>query len=177
MILRSAVAVGDDSADMSPPPESFVTALADPAATGRLAARIAPDLAVGDAVMLEGPLGAGKTCFARGVIQTLAGTDEEVPSPTFTLVQTYPTPKGTIWHFDLYRLADADEVVELGWDEALTDGILLVEWPDRLGPLTPADRLAVRLDGDHGRTACLAGFGTWRARLAALAPRWCEAAP
>lgn len=89
-------------------------------------------------VALEGTLGAGKTALARSLIRTLTGNSAlEVPSPTYTLLQTYPTPYGEIYHFDLYRLQHPDETMELGWEEAMTGFLTLVEWPDRLGYLRP----------------------------------------
>lgn len=94
----------------------------------------------GDAFTLQGPLGAGKSEFARGFIRHLMGEEIDVPSPTFTLVQTYETPKLLIWHFDLYRLEDADEIYEIGWEDAISDGVLLIEWPERLGNLLPKNR-------------------------------------
>ena len=98
------------------------------------ARRLAPWLKVGDVVALHGDLGAGKTAFARALIRVLAGADEEVPSPTFTLVQTYDAPMGPIFHFDLYRIVSPDELTEIGWDEALADGLfVLVEWPEPRG--------------------------------------------
>lgn len=112
------------------------------------AVRLADALKAGDVVMLRGPLGSGKTVFARALIRALAGdTSLEVPSPTFTLVQTYETPRGTIWHFDLYRLEDTDEVYEVGWEEALSGGIVLVEWPERLGSLAPKKAIEVMIEG------------------------------
>ncbi len=100
----------------------------------------------GDSVLLHGDLGMGKSVFSRAVIRALSGDDFlEVPSPTFTLVQTYDVPVGCVWHFDLYRLSDPDEVYELGWEEAITDGILLIEWPERLGGLTPRKHYEVIL--------------------------------
>ena len=121
---------------------------ADEAATARLAAAFAHGLRAGDVVCLEGDLGAGKTAFARAAVRALIGNpDEEVPSPTFTLVQTYPTPAGTVWHFDLYRLSGPDEVFELGGEEATAGGIVLVEWPGRLGRLVPARRIDVTIAG------------------------------
>ncbi len=87
----------------------------------------------------------GKTEFARAFIRRLAGADEEVPSPTFTLVQSYETPAGTIWHFDLYRLTRPEDVWELGFEDALADGIILIEWPERLGSALPARRLDLTL--------------------------------
>lgn len=145
-------------------------ALPDENATAMLARRLAPALRPGDALALRGDLGAGKTAFARALIRALLDDAEaEVPSPTFTLVQTYDAPAATVWHFDLYRLSGPDEVPELGWDEAAA-GIALVEWPDRLGPLLPPDRLELIMafDGPAARRAELTGCGAWGARLAAL---------
>jgi len=119
--------------------------LPDEAATAALARRLAPWLAVGDVVALYGDLGAGKTAFARALIRVLADGDEEVPSPTFTLVQTYATPRGPVFHFDLYRIASPDELTEIGWDEALADGLTLVEWPGRAGSLLPTVRIDIEL--------------------------------
>jgi tRNA threonylcarbamoyladenosine biosynthesis protein TsaE len=118
--------------------------LPDPAATRQLAERLAAVALPRDVLALGGTLGMGKTAFARGFIQHLAGA-EEVPSPTFTLVQSYDFPAGTIWHFDLYRLTRPEDVWELGFEEALEAGILLIEWPERLGPLLPARRLDLTL--------------------------------
>jgi tRNA threonylcarbamoyladenosine biosynthesis protein TsaE len=129
-------------------------ALEDEAATAALAGRLAPYLKPGDVVALSGDLGAGKTSFARSLIRTLCGpdgADREVPSPTFTLVQSYETPAGRIHHFDLYRVRSPDELTEIGWDDALADGIVLVEWPDRAGRSLPAKRLDVALE--FGTTA------------------------
>ena len=123
-------------------------ALKDEAATAALAWHLAPYLSPGDVVALSGDLGAGKTSFARALIRALSGlqgAEREVPSPTFTLVQSYETPAGRIHHFDLYRIQSPDELTEIGWDEALADGIVLVEWPDRAGALLPARRLDITL--------------------------------
>lgn len=118
--------------------------LQDQAATEALAARIAVAAKPGDCILLEGPLGAGKTTFARAFLRAAAADpDLEVPSPTFTLVQSYETSRGPIFHFDLYRIAVPDELVEIGWDEALAEGIVLVEWPVRAGALLPHRRLDV----------------------------------
>ena len=99
-----------------------------------------------DVVLLHGDLGMGKSVFSRAVIRTLTGQmDLEVPSPTFTLVQTYDSPRGDIWHFDLYRLKSPDDIYEIGWEEAFGSAILLIEWPDRLDYLTPKKAISVTL--------------------------------
>ena len=121
--------------------------------TVALARRLAPELRAGDAVLLSGSLGSGKTHFARALIQKRledAGQWEDVPSPTYTLVQTYDDGSCDIWHADLYRLSDPAEAVELGLDDAFRTAITLVEWPDRLGDLAPetALRLAFENKGD-----------------------------
>ncbi|MEQ8387834.1 MAG: tRNA (adenosine(37)-N6)-threonylcarbamoyltransferase complex ATPase subunit type 1 TsaE [Alphaproteobacteria bacterium] len=117
----------------------------DEAATGRLAATLAAMAEPGDVITLTGPVGAGKTSFARAFIRARAeGAGVllgEVPSPTFTLVQCYEIGAAAIWHFDLYRLADPGEVWELGIEEAEGKGISLIEWPERMAPFLPADRL------------------------------------
>jgi tRNA threonylcarbamoyladenosine biosynthesis protein TsaE len=150
--------------------------LPDLAATERLAHRLAAALQPGDVVALTGPLGAGKTALARCVVLALAARAgvvvDEVPSPTFTLVQTYALSEAvTVWHVDLYRLDDPEDVWELGLEEALGTAILLIEWPERLGTLVPRDRLAVHLApgaAETERHATLRGHGTWAPRLAAL---------
>ena len=101
-------------------------------------------LKAGDCVLLTGPVGAGKTHFARSIIQAMMARDgavEDVPSPTFTLVQVYETSAGEVWHTDLYRLSHVDELVELGLEDAFDEAITLVEWPDRLGSARPARHL------------------------------------
>ena len=142
-------------------------ALADDAATRALGERLAGALKPGDVVRLEGDLGAGKSTLARGVIARAAGVGE-APSPTFTLVETYETPDFLLWHFDLYRLEKAEDVWELGLEEALDGGVLLIEWPERVGGMLPADALRVRLGiAGAGRRALIGGGESWRARLAA----------
>src|SRR5437764_560846 len=119
-------------------------------------AAVAAALRPGEAVCLSGPLGAGKSTLARGLVRALTTPDEDVPSPTFTLVQFYDGPRLKIAHFDLYRLEGADEAYEIGLDEALEDGAAVIEWPERLGGRLPPDRLAVEIGLlDHGREARL----------------------
>jgi tRNA threonylcarbamoyladenosine biosynthesis protein TsaE len=153
--------------------------LPDRTATERLAAIIAAEARAGDAILLSGDLGAGKTHFARAFINALTTAPEDVPSPTFTLVQTYGgQAQGQpveIWHFDLYRLKSPDETLELGIEDAFAEGIALVEWPDRLGGLKPREhlelRLAIALDGAT-RQASLRPTVDWRDRAAAVAKRF-----
>ena len=115
------------------------------AATEALAARLAARARPGDAILLEGPLGAGKTAFARAFLRAAAGDPElDVPSPSFTLMQSYATKLGPVHHFDLWRLDGPAALPELGFEDALAD-IVLVEWPDRLGPFRPAGALTLRL--------------------------------
>jgi tRNA threonylcarbamoyl adenosine modification protein YjeE len=126
------------------PPRLLLTS---PDATAALARRLAPALRPGDVIFLEGPIGAGKTHFARALIGArleASGRTEDIPSPTFTLVQTYDDGKSEIWHADLYRLSGPGEVIELGLSDAFGDAICLVEWPDRLDPADAPD--ALRLD-------------------------------
>jgi len=143
--------------------------LADEAATARLGAAIAGALVRGDAVCLSGPLGAGKSSLARGLIRALAPEAGDVPSPTFTLVQFYAGVDFEIAHFDLYRLTRAEEAFEIGLDEALREGAAVIEWPERLGGLLPPDRLdiAIRRDG-QGRRASLTAHGAWEGRALEL---------
>lgn len=139
--------------------------LPDATATSALGAVLAPHLESGDVVSLAGDLGAGKTTLARGLIGAL-GYDGAVPSPTFTLVQQYETTLFPVWHFDLYRISHLDEVIELGFDEARAEGIVLVEWADRLGAAMPSTGLTIDIDYDQaGRLARLTGSGIWAERL------------
>ncbi|GGE06651.1 tRNA threonylcarbamoyladenosine biosynthesis protein TsaE [Gemmobacter megaterium] len=143
--------------------------LPDPAATEAVARWLADHLGPGDVLLLQGPIGAGKTHLARTLIQhrlAADGTMEDVPSPTFTLVQVYDTQGGEIWHADLYRLSHPQDVLELGLDEAFDTALCLIEWPDRLGSLTPPQALTLTLTPrGEGRRATLTGPS---ARLSAL---------
>ncbi|MDH5748196.1 MAG: tRNA (adenosine(37)-N6)-threonylcarbamoyltransferase complex ATPase subunit type 1 TsaE [Rhodospirillales bacterium] len=150
------------------PEPAFQMELADEAATVALAARLAALARPGDVFALRGGLGAGKTVFARAFIQKLGDSPEEVPSPTFTLVQTYETGAGTIYHFDLYRIESPEETDELDLEDAFADGISLIEWPDRMGSRLPAERLEVSLafaGADTARIVRLTGYGGWAERL------------
>lgn len=144
--------------------------LPDLAATERLAARAAALSRPGEGVLLSGPVGAGKSAFARAFVRAWVGDPAaEVPSPTFTLVQPYDGPRGTVWHCDLYRLADPDELPELGIEQGLAEAVLLVEWPDRLGPWLPADRLELAFEmcqlAEDARRVTVAGYGAWADRI------------
>ncbi len=160
--------------------------LPDADATTRLGEAIAPLLAPGEAVLLYGPLGMGKSTLARGLIRTLTRPDAAVPSPTFTLVLFYESDP-PIAHFDLYRLTRPEEAFEVGLDEALDEGCALIEWPERLGDdpgrMLGPDRLiieisepapqaaALREGGDRGlsgRVATVTGAGSWEAKLKEL---------
>lgn len=145
--------------------------LPDLAATEGLARRLAALARPGDVIALEGDLGAGKTAFARAFVSAALGGETEVPSPTFTLVQTYDTPIGQIWHFDLYRLSQAEDAYELGIEEAFADGISLIEWPDRLAGRLPAQalRLTLEVTAGEARRATLVAPAHWTTRLRAEA--------
>lgn len=136
--------------------------LPSPAATEALARQLAPQLRAGDTLLLSGPTGAGKSHFARAVIQACQRAanhpPEDVPSPTYTLVQTYLAGSLEIWHADLYRLGDTSELEELGLTNAWDSAVALIEWPDRLGPESPADAVHIDLSlQDTGRLAKIDG--------------------
>ncbi|MCV2882123.1 tRNA (adenosine(37)-N6)-threonylcarbamoyltransferase complex ATPase subunit type 1 TsaE [Actibacterium sp. XHP0104] len=142
-----------------------------PEDTAALAACIAPRLGPGDVLLLQGPIGAGKTHFARSLIQHLlaqADAFEDVPSPTFTLVQTYEAGDLEIWHADLYRLSHPDDVIELGLIDAFESALCLVEWPDRLADLTPPGALVLGFaaNADDSRALTIASDDPrWAATL------------
>ena len=133
-----------------------------------LAAKLAGISVPGDVIALIGDLGAGKTAFARGFIAACGG-DGEVPSPTFTLVQLYEFPAGDVYHFDLYRIENSEEIFELGIEDAMSDGISLIEWPDRMGAYLPFERLDIVLStgkDENAREVDLIGRGDgWTVRL------------
>ena len=143
--------------------------LPDAGATTGLGAAIAPRLEPGETVLLYGPLGMGKSTLARGLVRALTRPDEDVPSPTFTLVQFYEG-RLPVAHFDLYRLTRPEEAAEIGLDEALDQGCAVIEWPERLGDDPAAwlgpDRLTVTLtEQGEGRLATVSGAGAWDAKL------------
>jgi tRNA threonylcarbamoyladenosine biosynthesis protein TsaE len=147
----------------------MIVRLTDAEATARLGAAIAPRLEPGEAVLLNGVLGMGKSTLARGLIRALTSPDQDVPSPTFTLVQFYES-EPPVAHFDLYRLTRPDEAFEIGLDEALDVGCALIEWPERLGDdpgaLLGPDQLIITLREDGaGRVATVSGVGAWEAKL------------
>ena len=142
--------------------------LPDETATAALAGRLAELSRIGDLIALRGDLGMGKSAFARAFIRALTSPDEDVPSPTFTLVQIYESAKGPIWHVDLYRLDGPEDSLELDLEDAFRDAIVLIEWPDRLGALLPAERLDLTLApgaGPDARITTLAARGDWAGRL------------
>lgn len=160
---------GSCPASRTPILPETVFILSDAEATTRLGAAIAPLLAPGETVLLYGPLGMGKSTLARGLIRALTTPDEDVPSPTFTLVQFYESDP-PVAHFDLYRLTRPEEAAEIGLDEALDEGCAIIEWPERLGedpgPWLGPDRLSVTLAEDgEGRRASMSGAGAWEAKL------------
>ena len=139
-----------------------------PLETKAIALRIKENLQNGDIVLLKGEIGAGKSHFARSLIQATMDKVEDVPSPTFTLVQTYDTTIGSIWHADLYRLNDQSDIFELGLIDAFGNEIVLVEWPDRLGHLEPQDALTVEitiLEKNKRKITFSTTSSEWRGRL------------
>ena len=142
--------------------------LKDESDTLILGQSLAEALRTGDFVALTGDLGAGKTTLARGLITSLVG-ETEVPSPTYTLVQTYNSRDMEIWHCDLYRLEAPEDVFELGLMDVLDDIVCLVEWPERLGGYLPKDRLTIDLSfAKEGRIATVSGGPSWTERMEKL---------
>ncbi len=137
--------------------------------TARLGQRMAQLLKPGDVLLLQGPVGAGKTFFARSLILSLLSKPEDVPSPTFTLVQTYEAPAFEIWHCDLYRLTCPEEVLELGLENAMDSAVCLIEWPERLGGFTPDKALTLTFetgDGENCRNVTLSSTDPrWNTRV------------
>lgn len=136
--------------------------------TARLGRNLAALLRVGDVVCLEGDLGAGKTTLARALIQSLCG-DISVPSPTYTLVETYDAPAFTVWHFDLYRLTSPEQIWELGVEEALDQGVTIIEWPDIGGGAVPSDalRISLTMEGVSRKVEISAG-PSWAGRVQSI---------
>ena len=147
----------------------YIFAGLDEPALGRVAEILALSTRPGDVLALRGDLGAGKTTFARAFIRAvLDDPSAEVPSPTFTLLQTYTTARFPISHVDLYRIASASELEELGFDEAIADGVMLLEWPERAESMLPPSRLEIRIESladPARRTLHLTGLGDWATRL------------
>ena len=146
--------------------------LQSPLHTASVAKRLGAGLVPGDTLLLEGPIGAGKTHFARNLISALLIAPEDIPSPTFTLVQEYETVSGPLWHADLYRLTGPSEIEELGLIDAMGGAICLIEWPDRLGLDQPHTALRLALspmeDADHRRLTLSWQVPSWQARLEAV---------
>ncbi|SNT22758.1 tRNA (adenosine(37)-N6)-threonylcarbamoyltransferase complex ATPase subunit type 1 TsaE [Tropicimonas sediminicola] len=153
----------------APPRLDLSLALADPEATEAFGTALAGALGPGCVVLLSGPIGAGKSHLARAVIRSLLAAHdrppEDIPSPTYTLVQTYDLGETEVWHADLYRLGGPDDVFELGLDAAFETAICLVEWPDRLGEATPPGALEIALSADPASDGRIA-------KLTATGPRW-----
>ena len=150
---------------------TFVVVARTETDTAALGATLAQHAKKGDIIALEGPLGSGKTVFARGFIQALCGNNTVVPSPTFTLVQIYEAPAFPLWHCDLYRLEDEEDALEIGLEEAFADAVTLIEWADRLGRWLPHRRLSVAFveeDQDGSRRIVLDGDSDWHERLEGL---------
>ena len=152
----------------SPPQRSSLTLeLKDESATASLAQVLARQALTGDVYALFGDLGAGKTSFARAFINALPGETEDVPSPSFTLVQTYRRGPLEVWHVDLYRLSGPEETLELGLEEALAKAVTLIEWPERLGAWLPETRLDLTFDyapdrSEARRRVTVTPQGSWR---------------
>lgn len=146
--------------------------MSSPEETADLARTFARLAKPGDVFLLEGGIGAGKTHFARSFIQSLLEVPEDIPSPTFTLVQIYETPSFEIWHADLYRLTSPDEVVELGLENAFEEAVCLVEWPDRLAELAPENAVtmsfSVDVQEDHRSLTLSSKNARWAKTIKAM---------
>ena len=150
--------------------------LQDLAATERFGQFLSVGLVAGDVIALQGPLGAGKSALARALISKLCPYETDIPSPTFTLVQTYDMPDGTpLWHLDLYRIDTPDDAIELGIEDAFLDAVCLIEWPERLGTLLPDDCLSIHINitddalDSQVRQVEINVPASWDRRIAALA--------
>ena len=155
--------------------------LPDLAATQRFGGLLAAQLKAGDVIALNGALGSGKSALARAIIQAIDPTEEDVPSPTFTLVQHYALADGTpLWHMDLYRIADPKDAVALGLDDAFVDAVCLIEWPDRLKKFLPKTNLSIHLyacetGGEFDDTADDMGSGSFvRFADVTAPPHWAD---
>ena len=159
---------------MNAPHHTWEIVVADEAETQELARDLAFAIAAGDVIAIGGELGSGKTALARAIIRALAGDENlEVPSPTFTLMQVYELPRFPVVHADLYRVNTLAELSELGWEEASAGAAVLVEWPERAGPLLQTERLEIHLElvpelGPEHRRIEMTGLGVWAERLARL---------
>lgn len=131
--------------------------------TDKFAAALIPHLKTGDVIELQGDLGAGKTTLAKSIISQLSDSEVQVTSPTFNIVQLYDAPEFTIWHFDLYRLKSAVELFEIGIDEALDQGLCLIEWPEIAESILPQEKLIINLScgKENERVLSLEGYGKW----------------
>ena len=143
--------------------------LPDLNATHRFAQALAPLVQPGDVIELKGAIGVGKTTFARALIRALGGK-EEVPSPTFTFVQTYHLGRLTVWHFDLFRLKHPIDIYELGIEDAMNEGLSLIEWPEKMAPYACQHRIEITFSFHIGevRKASLKAHGHWGTRLSEL---------
>jgi len=137
-------------------------------ATTRFGESLAQYLSAGDILAITGPLGSGKTSLARAIIGRLSA-DDEVTSPTYGLVSTYETPGFLIWHYDLFRLSQKNEIWELGFEDAMDDGVVLIEWPEIIADILPSDTLSISMQAQaDGRKIRLEGGGEWPEKLTRL---------
>lgn len=158
---------------------SFSISLPTPAETETLARMLAEFCVPGFHFCLQGPLGAGKSTLARVIIEQACGPQDEIPSPTFTLVQSYQANAGhEIWHMDLYRLSVAEDALALGIEEAFFEATCLIEWPDRLAEYTPLSAMLISLSitGETSRQANISVPSSYKSQLASLFARLCPGA-